>query len=60
MEFNDIDWRAMMNSWSMEDIAYLRGICDAKLAERPAKLARFKGKGTAIDDFKSKPKVVRP
>ncbi len=49
MKFNDIDWRAMMNSWSKEDIAYLRGICDAKLAERPAKLARFK---------KSKPRVA--
>ena len=44
MMFNDVDWRTIMNSWSKEDVAYLRGICDSKLAERPAKLARFRVK----------------
>ena len=29
MKFNDVDWCAMMSSWSKEDVAYLHGISDA-------------------------------
>jgi hypothetical protein len=31
MRFTDIDWRAIMNSWTEAEIRCMRGICDEKL-----------------------------
>lgn len=33
MKATDLDWREIMNSWSADDIRYLRSICDEKLSQ---------------------------
>lgn len=42
MQMSDVDWRAVMNSWSRADVAYLRSIYDEKINQMDAGVTKRK------------------
>ncbi len=38
----DLDWRQIMNGWSREEVAYIRSICDEKIAQMDTAILKRK------------------